>query len=73
MTELQLTLKCPYCNHDFNVSPPDSWHSEHSFDEPMMSNVHGEIKKQKIVCRNTKCGKTITIYWFAPMEYFARM
>ena len=74
MAESQLVLRCPYCDDwTFEVKLPDSWHSAYSFEEPLMSSFHGDIKKQEIVCRNPKCRKAITIYWYAPMEYFDRM
>jgi hypothetical protein len=74
MAESQLVLRCPYCdNWTFEAKPPDSWHSAYSFEEPLMSSFHGDVKKQEIVCHNLECKKTITIYWYAPMEYFDRM
>jgi len=74
MGESKLVFRCPYCEGwTFEAAPPDSWHSAFSFDEPLMSIRHGEVKKQTIVCQNQKCRKTIAVYWYAPMEYFDRM
>jgi hypothetical protein len=73
MAESELVLRCPYCGQTFDAIPPDTWHSAHSFEEPLLSNFHGEVKLQEIICQNPKCRKTITIYWYAPMEYFNRM
>jgi len=74
MTESRLVLRCPYCNQwSFEAKPPDTWHSAFTFDEPLMSSHHGEVIKQTIKCQNPECKKPITIYWYAPMEYFDRM
>lgn len=74
MIESQFVFRCPHCNDAvFEATPPDSWHSVFSFDEPLMSSLHGEVKTQTITCRNVKCKKPITIYWYAPMEYYNRM
>jgi hypothetical protein len=73
MAEYQLVLRCPYCDEPFEVRPPDNWHSAYSFEEPLMSSFHGEVRKQTIACQNPKCKKNITIFWYAPMEYFDRM
>ena len=73
MAESQLALRCPHCNSAFEVSPPDNWHSAHSFEEPVMSDSHGEVKKQETACPNPKCKRRLTIYWYAAMEYFNRM
>ncbi len=69
LAETQLVLNCPYCNAIFEVTPPDSWHFESSLEEPLMSEVYGEVKKQELVCKNSKCRKSITVYWYAPIEY----
>ena len=73
MAESQLFLGCPYCNCTFEAKPPDSWHFEYSFEEPLISSHRGEVKKQEIVCQNPKCRKPITIYWYSPIEYFNMM
>ncbi len=70
MAESQLVLKCPHCNCDFEAKPPDSWHIEYSFEEPALVNVYG-LKKQEVVCENPECDKTITIYWYAPIDYLS--
>jgi uncharacterized CHY-type Zn-finger protein len=71
MTESQLVLRCPYCNWTFDAKPPDTWHSAYSFEKPVMSNSHGDVKEQEILCQ--KCRKKFAVYWYAQMEYFNRM
>jgi hypothetical protein len=73
MSEYKFALRCPYCDLEFEASPPDKWHSAYSFDEPIMSSFHGEVKLEKHVCKNPSCKKSIMVYWYAPMEYFNRM
>jgi len=73
MAESKPILRCPYCDSPFEARPTDNWHSAYSFEEPLISSFHGEVKKQEIACQNPKCKKLITIYWYAPMEYFDRM
>ena len=73
MAESQLALRCPYCYCTFEAKPPDNWHNVYSFEEPIVASFPGEVKKQKIVCRNPDCKKPLTIYWYAPIEYFNMM
>ncbi len=73
MSEVYRVLKCPYCDHTFKTVQPDSWHSAYSFDEPVMSSLHGEVKHQQTICRNPKCAKNLDVYWFAAIEYFNQM
>jgi hypothetical protein len=40
---------------------------------PLKSSFYGEVIEQKIVCRNPKCKKPITIYWYSPLNYFNRI
>ena len=75
MTESQFVLKCPYCSSIFVPEPPESdrWHSEFSLEKPQLSSAYGDVIEQKIVCKNPECKKPLTVYWYAPMEYFNRM
>ena len=73
MVESKLVFRCPYCHLPFEAKPPDSRHSEFSFDEPLISSLRGEAKTQTITCENRKCRKPITIYWYAPIEYIEKI
>ncbi len=70
MTYSESVFSCPYCGHPFEAHAPDSWHSEYSYEEPPISNVRGELKKREFTCKNPKCNKQITLYWYAPVEFF---
>jgi hypothetical protein len=69
MSETQRFLRCPYCNHASEAMPPDSMRSAYSFEIPVTSGLHGQVKKEETECKNPKCRKLITIYWYASMEY----
>jgi len=69
----KLILECPYCHWTFEANPPDKVHSAYSFEKPLKSSFYGEVIKQKFVCRNPKCKKPITIYWYSPLNYFNRI
>jgi hypothetical protein len=73
MAATKLLLRCPYCDWPFEVNPPDRVHSAYSFEKPVKGSFYGEVIEQNIVCRNPKCKKPITIYWYAPMNYFDRI
>ncbi|MGA2386871.1 MAG: hypothetical protein ABSG33_10095 [Candidatus Bathyarchaeia archaeon] len=73
MAKTSLLLKCPYCNCDFEATPPDSLHFDYLFKEPPASSTESDVLKREVVCENPECGKTIKIYWYAPIEYFCRM
>ena len=69
----KLTLECPYCNWIFEAAPPDKIHSAYSFEKPLRSSFHGDVVEQDLVCRNPKCKKAFTVYWYAPLSYFDRI
>ena len=73
MAVSKLILECPYCQWTFEANPPDNVHSAYSFEKPLKSSFYGEVLEQKIVCRNPKCKKHITIYWYSPLNYFDRI
>jgi hypothetical protein len=69
----KLTLECPYCYWIFEATPPDKIHSAYSFEKPLRHSFYGEVIEQNLVCRNPKCKKTITVYWYAALSYFDRV
>ena len=69
----KLTLECPYCNWIFEAAPPDNMHSAYSFEKPLRSSFYGDVIEQDLVCRNPKCKKAFTVYWYAPLSYFDRI
>jgi len=73
MAVSKLALECPYCHWFFKASAPDKIHSAYSFEKPLRGSFYGEVIKQNLVCRNPKCKKSITIYWYAPLNYFNRV
>jgi len=73
MAVSKLLLRCPHCNWPFEVNPPDSFHAAYSYEKPLKGSFYGEVIQQNLVCRNPKCKKVITIYWYTPMNYFDRI
>ncbi len=66
-------LECPFCFKPFEVDSPDNLHTAFSSDKPIRSSFHGDIVKAKVKCKNPDCGKTVSIYWYAPLEYLNRI
>jgi len=65
-------LECPSCNAILEVKPPDNFHNAVS-SKPIHKSFHGNIIQKKIRCKNKDCRKTMTVYWYAPIEYFTRI
>jgi hypothetical protein len=66
-------LECPFCYKPFEIEPPDKFHTAFSEAKPIRSSFHGNIEKIKVKCKNPECQKTITVFWYAPLEYFNRI
>jgi len=66
-------LECPFCNKIFEVEPPDQLHTAYSSVKPIHASYHAKVVKKRHKCENSDCKKTITIYWYAPLDYFNRI
>jgi hypothetical protein len=66
-------LECPFCDEIFEVESPDKLHTAFSTTKPIQKSYHADVVGKKHKCQNSKCGKTITVYWYAPLEYFSRI
>jgi hypothetical protein len=73
MASSKLVLECPFCNETLEVDPPDKLHSAYSTEKPIPRSYHNNVVQQKLKCQNSQCKKPITIYWYAPLDYFNRM
>jgi hypothetical protein len=73
MTISKSVLECPYCSQIYEAEPPDKLHSAYSVEKPIPRSYHGDVVKKKHRCQNPDCRKPITIYWYAPLDYFNRM
>jgi hypothetical protein len=73
MAVSKLLLRCPYCDWPFEAEPPDRLHFAYSFEKPSRGSFYGEVIEQNLFCQNLKCKKSLTIYWYAPLDYFDRM
>jgi hypothetical protein len=66
-------LECPFCFEILEVEPPDRFHTAFSSAKPIPNSYHGDVVKKKCKCRNQDCKKLITVFWYAPLEYFNRI
>jgi hypothetical protein len=73
MASSKLVLECPFCNQILEVDPPDKLHSAYSTEKPIAHSYYRDVVQQKFKCQNPQCKKPITIYWYAPLDYFNRM
>jgi len=73
MTVSIVVLECPFCNQIFEAEAPDKLHTAYSVERPLVGSYHGNVVKKKYRCRNPECRKQITIYWYAPLDYFNRV
>jgi hypothetical protein len=73
MAVSKILLRSPCCDWPFEANPPDRLHSAYSFEKPSRGSFHGEVMEQNLVCQNSECKKPITLFWYAPMNYFDRV
>ena len=66
-------LECPFCYVILEVEPPDRLHSAFSSAKPIQNSYYGDVVKKKYECQNPACKKSITVFWYAPLEYFNRI
>jgi len=66
----KVTLECPNCHWLFEAKMTDKRHSVASLVEPQKGKVMGDIIEENRVCRNPKCKRAFTIYWFEPLQFF---
>ena len=69
----QVTLECPSCHWVFEAKVPDKRHSVASLEEPQKNKIIGDIIEENRVCRNPKCKKSFTIYWFEHLQFIHRI
>ncbi len=66
-------LECPFCYEILEVEPPDRLHSAFSSAKPIQNSYYGDVVKKKYECQNPDCKKSVTVFWYAPLEYFNRI
>jgi len=64
-------LECPFCYEPIEVEPPDRFHTAFSSAKPIRNSFHGDVVKMKVKCQ--ECKKAVTVFWYAPLEYFTRI
>jgi len=66
-------IECPFCSEILEIKPPDKLHSAFSLEKPIPNSFHGDVIKKTARCQNPNCMKAITVFWYAPLEYFNRI
>jgi hypothetical protein len=73
MVASKRVLECPFCSEIVEVEAPDKLHTAYSSAKPIEKSFYADIVKKKHECQNPNCKKQITVYWYAPLEYFSRI
>jgi hypothetical protein len=69
----KVTLECPNCHWVFEATMVDKHHSFASVKEPQKDKITGDVTVENRVCRNPKCQKPFTLYWFDLKMHIDRM
>lgn len=56
--------KCPFCNWTFLAEKGDRLHPYSSTEKPKETCVKGDVIMKLYDCRNPKCLKPITVYYY---------
>ena len=56
--------KCPFCGWVFLAEKGDRAHPYCSIEKPIESNVKGDLITKLYDCRNPKCSRRITAYYY---------
>ena len=73
MSADKAALECPACHWVFEAERPDSRYPVASLEKPRKGDIIGDIKEENYVCRNPRCKKAFTVYWFEPLRFFDRL
>ena len=68
----QMTLECPFCNWIYEGKKPDISHPVFSIGKPKDSDVVSDVIEEKWVCRNPRCKREFSVYWFDSKMYLDR-
>ena len=67
------TVECPFCQEIFEIKPPDKIHTAVSSQKPILNSYYGKLVEKWYRCPNPECKKSVTIFWYAPLDYFSRI
>jgi hypothetical protein len=68
-----VAIECPICNQPLKIQPPDKLHTAYSLEKPIQKSYHEKVIEKEAICQNPVCRKQITVYWYAPLDYFNRI
>jgi hypothetical protein len=69
----KVTLECPNCHWVFEATITDKYHTFASVEEPQKGKITGDAITENRFCRNPKCQKPFTLYWFDLKMHIDRM
>jgi hypothetical protein len=73
MVNPKAVLECPSCHWIFEVQAPDSLHPSAALEKPLNVGIVGDVLfSEGHVCRNPRCKKQFTIYWYDSKLYLNR-
>ena len=72
MCKGRVTLRCPNCNWQLEVTRPDSVHPSFSLGKPQENEVQGNIVEEVYNCKNPRCNAKITVYWYEAKLFLDR-
>jgi hypothetical protein len=61
---VKIRLECPRCCWIFETSPPDRKHPNFTYNKQEANNTVSSIIEEPRICRNPKCKKHFTLYWY---------
>jgi len=64
----RVVLECPRCCWIFEPKKPNRQHTNCSFNKPQTNKTNDTVIEEPRVCRNPKCKKQFTIYWYKPLK-----
>jgi len=66
-------LECPSCHWMFKAAPPDNQHTFASTKEPAKNKINSDTIKKDQHCRNPKCQKQFSVYWYDSKMHLDRV
>jgi hypothetical protein len=72
MSRRRIVLRCPFCETRFETFSVDNFHVEGRVEKPSKDDYVGDIIEKIEDCRNPKCLRPITVYWYEPKRDFRK-
>ena len=69
----KIRFECPYCNWILRQKKPDDQHPFPSTIKPYENIASGNILIQNHNCRNPRCQKSFSVFWFKSQDFYNRI